>query len=58
MHNENYETVEVMSTHMILIPRVVCQAHELDQWEMDDIHFSVGNHISLDQASQIPGEII
>jgi len=57
MHSKNV-TVEVMSTHMLSTPRVACQAHELDQWEMDDIHFFLENHISLVQASQIPGEII
>lgn len=45
---------EAISTHMLHIPRVVCQAHGQDQPEMGDNYFSVENHTSLVQASQIP----
>lgn len=47
-----------MFTHMPQIPKVVCQTPEQDQWEMNDSCFCVENHISLDQASQIPVKTI
>ena len=35
-------------------PKVVCQAPEQYQWEMDDNCFSLENHINSVQASQKP----
>lgn len=46
--------MQVLSTHMLQIPKVVFQTPEQDQWEMNDSCFSGENRISLDQASQKP----
>lgn len=50
--------VEVISTHMLHIPIVVCQAHGQDQLERGDNYFSEENRISWVQASQIPVQAI
>lgn len=52
------EIAEVTTTHMLHIPRAVCQARGQDQLEMGDNYFSEENRISLVQASQIPVKII
>lgn len=50
--------MQELSTHMLLIPIVVWQAPEQDQWEMNGSCFCGENRISLAQASQKPVKII
>ena len=56
INKENLE--QVITTHMLHIPIVVCQSLGQDQWEMTGNCFSEENRISLVQASQRPVKTI
>lgn len=54
----NKKLAQVITTHMLHSPTVVCQSHGQDQWERSDNCFSEENRISLGQASQRPVKTI